>query len=287
MAIRVDPGNADLFNVWDGTEGAYWTRYEHIFAHAQPALTQRMFEAAEIAATDAVLDIGCGSGVTTREAARLASSGRALGVDLSSQMLALARKQAADEGVTNVEFAQADAQVEAFADASFDVAISRFGVMFFAEPVIAFTNIAHALKPQGRIALVVWRSLHEQEWFDALIGAVAMDREIPMPPPNAPGPFGLADAEHTRGILTKAGFDDIAFDAVDATLIVGYTPDEALEFVSGLGPIPGLLSSLDDSERATAVANLRASIDEHTEPDAVRYATAGWIISGRRPSQIA
>lgn len=282
MAIRVDPGNADAFNVWDGTEGAYWTRFDHIFSHAQPALTERLFGAASITPTDVVLDIGCGSGVTTRDAARRASSGRAVGIDLSSQMLALANKHSADEGIANVEFDQADAQVEVFAPATFDVAISRFGVMFFADPVAAFTNIAHALKPGGRVALAVWRALPEQEWFAELIGAVAMGRDVPMPPPGAPGPFALADAERTRDILTQAGFADVKFEPVDATLITGYTADEAFEFVSGLGPMPGLLDSLEDADRATADANLRRSIAAHADADAVRYRTAVWVISSRR-----
>jgi SAM-dependent methyltransferase len=281
MAVRLDPGNADAFNAWDGSEGAYWTRYEHIFAHAQPAVTERLFEVAAIASTDAVLDIGCGSGATTRDAARRAPAGHALGVDLSSQMLALGRKQAADEGVTNVEFEQADAQIESFAPASFDVAISRYGVMFFSDPIAAFSNIARAMKPQGRLVMAVWRSLSDQEWFAEFTGAVAMGRDIPTPPPGAPGPFALADEHRTTDILTRAGFTDVAFEALDATLIAGFTPDEALEFVSGLGPMPGLLDSLDEADRATAVDNLRASIDRHTEPDAVRYRTGVWIVTGR------
>jgi SAM-dependent methyltransferase len=282
MAVRVDPGNADAFNAWDGGEGAYWTRYEHIFAHAQPAVTEQLFEAAAIASNDAVLDIGCGTGATTRDAARRASAGRALGVDLSSEMLALARKQAVDEGVSNVEFEQADAQVEPFAPASFDIAISRYGVMFFSDPVGAFTNIVRAMKPDGRIVMAVWRALSEQEWFAEFTGAVAMGRDIPTPPPGAPGPFALADEKRTTEILSKSGFADVTFAALDASLIAGFTPGEAFEFVSGLGPMPGLLDGLDDADRAQAVANLLASIDGHAEADAVRYRTSVWVITARR-----
>jgi SAM-dependent methyltransferase len=284
MAMRVDPGNAEAFKAWDGDEGAYWTRYEHIFAHAQPVVTERLFEAAAIAPTDAVLDIGCGSGATTRDAARRASAGHAVGVDLSSQMLALASKQAADEGITNVEFEQADAQVASFAPASFDVEISRYGVMFFDDAVEAFTNMGRALKPSGRLAMAVWRPLAEQEWFAELTGSIAMGREIPTPPPGAPGPFALADPARTTDILTEAGFTGIVFEELDATLVVGYNLEEAFTFVSGLGPIPGMLNSLDDSSRAEAVDKLRASLDSHTEPDAVRYRTAVWIISAHRNS---
>jgi SAM-dependent methyltransferase len=282
MAVRVDPGNADALKAWDGDEGAYWTRYEHIFAHSQPAQTERLFEVAAIGPNDAVLDIGCGTGATTRAAARRAPEGHAVGVDLSSEMLDLARQQAAEEAITNVAFEQIDAQVGQFTLAWFDVAISRMGVMFFSDPVAAFTNIAHALKPSGRLALTVWRALPEQEWFSAFMGAVAMGREVPTPPPGAPGPFALADERRTRGILTRAGFNDVTFEALDATLLVGHTAEEALEFVSGLAMIPSLLGSLDDSDRATALGNLRTSIDEHTEADAVRYRAGVWVISGRR-----
>ena len=148
-ALITDPSNADQLHAWDGDEGAFWTANADRFDRAVAAYQGEFLAAADIAETDHVLDIGCGTGQTTRDAARAASSGSALGVDLSSQMIALARRLAAAAGIRNARFEQADAQVHPFEPAAFDVAISRTGAMFFGDAIAAFTNIGRALRPAG------------------------------------------------------------------------------------------------------------------------------------------
>ena len=133
-AVPVDPTNVEQLRAWDGEEGAYWTDHADYFDRAVGFYHERLFDAAEVTTTHRVLDVGCGTGQTTRDAARRAIEGHALGVDLSSRMLHYARDRASAEGLTNASFLQADAQVHAFEPSAFDVTISRTGAMFFAEP---------------------------------------------------------------------------------------------------------------------------------------------------------
>jgi len=157
-ALHVDPANAEQARAWDGDEGAYWAGNAGQFDRAVAAYHERFLAAAVIGCADRVLDIGCGTGQTTRDAARAAADGVALGVDLSGQMIALARRLAAGQGIANARFEQADAQIHPFPAASFDVAISRTGTMFFADPAAAFANIARALRPGGLAGLARTRT---------------------------------------------------------------------------------------------------------------------------------
>ena len=146
--------NVEQAAAWDGPEGANWAEYADRFDTAISRTWQRFLEANLIFKRDNVLDIGCGNGKSTRDAARITSSGSATGIDLSSRMLALARERSANEGLRNINFLQADAQVHPFESNSFDIAISRYGVMFFGDPVAAFANIARSLRPNGRLAFI-------------------------------------------------------------------------------------------------------------------------------------
>src|SRR5688500_3312889 len=194
--------------------------------------------AAAIAAGERVLDIGCGNGLTSRDAARAAGpGGEVVGVDLSGSMLGRAEQLAKDEGLGNIRFEQGDAQVYRFEQEAFDVVMSRFGVMFFEDPVAAFTNIAAAVRSGGRLAMLVWQSPSANEWVSSLVGPLAMGRDLPAPPPGAPGPFSLAETEHVRGILNGAGFRDVAFASSEQSFNVGTETDDAYRFVSGLPPV--------------------------------------------------
>jgi ubiquinone/menaquinone biosynthesis C-methylase UbiE len=164
-----------------------------------------------ISAGDEVLDIGCGTGLTTREAARAAAPGRVVGVDVSERMLERARQLTAAERLGNVLYERGDAQVHRFDCARFDVAISRFGTMFFSDPVAAFANIAAALGAEARLVLLVWQRLERNDWA-RLIDAALGDAAQPTPP--GADPFALGDADVTARILETAGFDDVGFEEV-------------------------------------------------------------------------
>jgi ubiquinone/menaquinone biosynthesis C-methylase UbiE len=148
-AVTVDPANVEQLRAWDGDEGTYWATHADYFDRSVVEYHERLLTAAAIGDREHVLDVGCGTGQTTRDAARAASAGAALGVDLSARMLSVARSRAAEEGLTNATFVQADAQIHPFEAETYDVAISRTAAMFFGDHVAAFSNIARALRPGG------------------------------------------------------------------------------------------------------------------------------------------
>ena len=189
----IDPSNATQFANWDGDAGAFWTDNAERFDRGVAAYRSPFLNAAAIEETTTVLDIGCGSGQTTRDAARRASGGSALGVDLSSSMIALARRRAQQEQLGNATFVQADAQVHPFSPQSVDLVLSRHGAMFFGDPVAAFTNIVHALRPDGRLVLLTWQPFDRNEFIHAILASLTVAGPVPIPPSDAPSPVALGD----------------------------------------------------------------------------------------------
>jgi SAM-dependent methyltransferase len=282
--LTVDPANAEQAKAWDGDEGAYWADNAEHFDRAVAAYHGPFMSDAEITATDQVLDIGCGTGQTTRDAARAAASGAALGVDLSARMIEYARRAADREGLGNVRFEQADAQVHPLTSPAvspgFDVAISRTGAMFFGDPVAAFTNIARAIRPGGRLVLLTWQPPATNEWIGELSGALAAGRDLPLPPADAPGPFSLSDPDRVRTILGSAGFGGVKLDPGSEPMWFGHDTDHAHRFVLGL--LGWMLQGLDESARARAHANLRATLSAHATNEGVLFGSATWTIYATR-----
>jgi SAM-dependent methyltransferase len=274
--------NLDQAHAWDGDEGLHWTEHDERYNAAARPYHERLFAAARIEATDSVLDIGCGCGDSTRAAGRQASAGRALGVDLSGVMLARARALTAAEGLTHVSFEQADAQVHPFVPDSFDVAISRFGAMFFADQRAAFANIGRAIRPGGRLALVAWQGLAANEWLVAIRGSLAAGRELPTPPPGTPGPFGLADAAAVTGTLLDAGFTDVEVAECCEPFVLGVDTEDAFEFIRGVGIVQGLVEDLDARTRDAALEELHTTIATHATADGVAFGSATWLITASR-----
>ena len=282
MEVQVEIANPEQAAAWNGHEGEHWTEHAERYDRASRRHAVHLVNAEVISPAHAVLDIGCGTGKSTREAARLASDGSALGADLSAVMLDRAREISAAEGLTNVTYVQGDAQVHRFDEHGFDIAISSFGAMFFADPVAAFTNIGRAVRPGGRLALLAWRELQRNEWLSAVRGALAVGRALPFPPPDAPTPFALADPERVRTILGAAGYDDISFAPVDEPIEFGAEADDAYEFMRNIGIVQGLTQDLDDAGRAQALANLKETVVAHATADGVLFGTSAWLITARR-----
>lgn len=274
--------NTDQAAAWDGHEGDMWTDHADRYDRAGRWIWQRFVAASPIGQADRIVDVGCGTGRSTRAVARIARDGAATGIDLSTRMLELARTRSADEGLDNVTFIRGDAQVFPFAPASFDVAISSFGTMFFNDPVAAFANIGRAVRSDGTLALLAWRSLPENEWLMALRGALALGRDLPTPPPDAPTPFSLADPERVRGILGAAGFDDVELTAIDEPMDLGADASDALEYAKNMGIVQGLSEGLDDDARAQAMSNLATLFAERERAEGVLISSAAWLISARR-----
>jgi SAM-dependent methyltransferase len=277
--LVADPSNAGQVGAWDGNEGAFWTAQADRFDQTLASSYGPFLAAAAVREGDRVLDVGCGNGQSTRDCARVAANGSVLGVDLSSQMLGLARGRALAEGLTNVEFRHADAQIDPFESATFDVVISRMGSMFFGDPIAAFTNLRRALRPDGRLTLLTWQSVADNEWLTEFRTALAVGRDLPTPPPGVPSPFALADPAHVTAILETAGFVDVSLVALREPMSFGPSTDDAFEFVSQL--TGWMLNGLDDAGRAEALEALRTTIGEHTGRDGVTFESATWIVQAR------
>jgi SAM-dependent methyltransferase len=273
--------NREQADAWNGDEGAHWAANADRYNASTAAYDHPLFAAVRIQPTDVVLDVGCGCGSTTRAAARHASAGSATGVDLSAPMLEVARAQAKAEGLTNVTFTQADAQVEPF-PTEYDAVISRFGAMFFGDLAAAFANLGRALEPGGRLGVVAWTSLDRNEWLTAIRAALAAGRDLPAPPPGVPGPFGLGDGDRTRAWLTAAGFRSIAMEEVQGAFFAGADADDAFGFLAGTFPVRGMLQPLGDDARRAALDELRATVAAHETADGVRFGSSAWLITAVR-----
>jgi SAM-dependent methyltransferase len=279
-ALEVDPTNTEQARAWDGDEGAYWAENAQRFDRALAAYHERFQAAARIGRADRVLDIGCGTGQTTRDAARTAPDGSAVGVDLSGRMIELARRLAAEQGIANVAFEQADAQIHPLPDQSFDVGISRTGTMFFGDPTAAFANIARAMRTRGQLTMLVWQGPEPNEWIRELAGALAAGRDLPAPPVGAPGPFAQADPDGVRAVLTSSGFTHIRLEGLREPMWFGSNTEDAHTFVLGL--MGWMLQGLDDAGRDRASDNLRATLSAHDNGRGVLFESAAWIVTATR-----
>jgi ubiquinone/menaquinone biosynthesis C-methylase UbiE len=233
--------------------------------------------AARVGSRDRVLDIGCGTGLSTREAARAAVDGNAVGVDVSAPMLERARQLSDAEGLANIAYEQADAQVHRFPPTGFDLCISRFGTMFFADPVAAFTNIGRALRPAARLVLLVWQERDSNEWATAIRQALT---DVPVTP-RGPNAFSLADPTVTEGILASAGFEDVGFSDVHEPVYYGPDSATALDAVLRLLKFEDLLADLDAATAEQARTRLRTTLDAHTTDAGVHFDSRAWIVTAR------
>jgi len=274
--------NADMRRAWDGLDGDIWAAAADQYETRGAGHRRLLLQAAAITSGEHVLDLGCGNGASTREAARMAEPGEVVGIDLSTAMLTNARARSAAAGLTNVTFVHGDAQVYDFEPETFDVIISNAGAMFFDDKVSAFTNLRRALRPGGRIALMAWQRLEDNEWLTALRAALAMGRDLPTPIVGMPGPFGLADRDQVSALLSETGFTDVGFGDVREPLVFGATEAEAFALMSVDGPTRGLLDDLDAADRATALDRLRTVVAAHATPSGVSFGSACWLIQARR-----
>jgi SAM-dependent methyltransferase len=244
---------------------------------------------ASIMPGESVLDVGCGCGDTSLDlASRVGAAGFVSGIDLSAVMLARARERALERRMSNVEFVQADAQTHAFERTGYDALFSRFGVMFFADPVAAFANLRRALAPGARLAFVCWQELKRNPWM--LVPVLAMAKHVEMPPPadpTAPGPFAFADAERLRGILSQAGFADISIESEEQSLTLagGGDLDRAVDLVQQLGPVGRLLAGVDAAVRARVRDSVYEALTPYATPTGVRLDGAAFVVTALNLSQ--
>lgn len=272
--------NEDQIAYWNGKAGEKWAQEQAVLDRVMEPFAARLLQEARITAGMRVLDVGCGCGTPTLRASSLVGpTGSVVGVDISAPMIEKARAQSS--GRANVQFVLADASTEKL-DASFDVVMSRFGVMFFADPVAAFANLRSAMEPGGALTFVCWRAMAENPW-------ASVPREITLgfvPPPEpskpgAPGPFAFADRARIESILKSAGFGSIDITAFDADVVISETGiEDAVEFSTRLGPAGALLREAPDDVVRAARAALPAALAPFLDASKKRVAmpAATWIV---------
>jgi SAM-dependent methyltransferase len=244
--------------------------------------TRVLRRACDVRRHDRVLDVGCGTGQTTRAAARTAAAGSALGVDVSARMIDRARQIAQAEGLRNVTFERADAQVHGFPPEHFDLAISRFGTMFFDDPVAAFGNIGRALRPAGRLVMMVWQSPERNQWEVEIRGSLEGFEGPAAVPPDGANPFSLADPTTVEGILDAAGFAEGTFTDVHEPVYYGPDVAAALDWVRGFTSTRDVLRRLDPDAAERALERLREMLATHASEDGIWFDSRAWIVTAHR-----
>jgi SAM-dependent methyltransferase len=281
--------NAEAIEAWDGPLYDRFVRFRDIVvkglaSHGEEAL--RLFPPQ---AGQRVLDIGCGFGDTTQDIASLVGpDGEAVGVDAAARFIETAREETAEAGVANARFEVADVQADDLGG-PYDMAFSRMGTMFFANPVAALRNVRTALVPGGQLVIVVWRRREDNEWMyraQTIVEGIVSRPEEYDEPTCGPGPFSMAGADTTSDILVHAGFKDIALRRCDLPILVGHDVDEAMDLVMALGPAGEILRLQGD--RAAHLHGevrdaLRRGLSEFQTPDGLRAQASTWIVSATAP----
>jgi SAM-dependent methyltransferase len=281
--------NDEAIEAWDGPLFDRFVHFRHLLAGGLGVHGDEGLRVLAPAAGERALDIGCGFGDTAQQlAALVGADGSVLGVDAAARFIETAREEAAQAGVGNARFEVVDVEAHTF-DERFDLAFSRMGTMFFANPVAALRNVRAALVPGGRLAMVVWRSKLENEGFYR--GQLVTERFVTKPeqydePTCGPGPFSMGNADTTSGILVSAGFENISLLRCDKPILVGVDLDEAVEFVMSIGPAGEILRLAGEQAahlHEPVAAALREDMAEWVTPDGVLAPASTWIVTANAP----
>jgi ubiquinone/menaquinone biosynthesis C-methylase UbiE len=276
--------NAEQIALWNDTAGRAWVETQETLDAVLEPFEDLLVEAVTKRQAQRVLDIGCGTGSTTLAVARqLGRNGVAVGVDISEPMIALAKRRAEAES-SPARFIRADAQTHAFEPASFDMIVSRFGVMFFDDSVRAFTNLRRATTRGGELKAIVWRSAADNPFMTAAERAAApFLPQMPARKPDEPGQFAFADRNRVYSILEKSGWTDIRIERLDVACAL---PEHELnDYISRLGPLGRVLQQLDEQERARIIEAVRAAFDPYVHGSEVRFTAACWMLGARAWTQ--
>jgi ubiquinone/menaquinone biosynthesis C-methylase UbiE len=273
--------NADQIAYWNESGGPVWVALQTLLDRQLAPFSDEVIRVLQPREGEQVLDVGCGCGATSLLLAeRVGAGGGVLGVDISAPMLDVARNAASARGARCVSFREADAESADLGRNVFDAVFSRFGVMFFADPVAAFRNIRQAAKPGGRLGFVCWRRIEDNPWMNAPLAA-ALPYLPPIAPadPLAPGPFAFADGDRLRGILHDAGFTGIAIERFD-TQIGGNTLDDSLRLAVGMGPLGKALRE-NLAARPQATEAVHRVLQNHKTPDGIFLGASTWTAIAR------
>jgi SAM-dependent methyltransferase len=264
--------------LWNGLAGRAWVEAQALLDDIFRPIEDLLVEAAAAGSSGQALDVGCGTGSTTLAVARvLGAKGRCVGIDLSDSMIAAARARAEREG-TPVRFIRGNAQTHAFEPAGFDRILSRFGVMFFDDPIRAFANLRHAASDGAELRLVVWRSPEDNPFMTTAERAAApLLPNMPVRQPDAPGQFSFADRGRVHRILEESGWDEIDIQPIDVACTL--PEKELLGYLTRLGPLGRVLHDADEQTRTHVVGAVRPAFDPYVHGTEVRFNAACWMIA--------
>lgn len=282
--------NTDMKAFWNGNTGLGWVRFQdQLDVMLKPFSNAAMERAMPMDGAD-ILDIGCGCGDTSLELGRRAGpSGHVTGIDISQPMLARAQKRGTEALADNVSFRHLDAQTGQLGEQTRDIVFSRFGVMFFDEPVRAFSNMKSALKPGGQMVFICWQPPKQNQWVQVAVDVVRRHVELPPPPaPEDPGEFAFGDADRVRRIMAGAGFSDISIDAFESpiSLAGGVNLDDTVDFTMMMGPASRAIASAgDDTElRGKLSEEMRDTLAPYETENGVIMGSACWLVSAQNAS---
>lgn len=274
--------NEKQVEAWNGGESVHYVDHADRYDRQLAPFTGVLLEQVQLTPRCSLLDVGCGCGALTLAASRIADS--AVGVDISVPLTVVASERARTARIDNVQFVVADAQTHAFAPGTFDLVVSQFGLMFFDDPVEAFSNVRRSLAPDGRLAFVSWQGLPANQWLTVIANEVADSAEIPEFGGLAKGPgmFALKDQDETTSLLEAAGFTNVAFEPLAPTILIGGggTVDQSMDFLLGMGMVRGLVGLAGPEARDQVVEAVRSSLTERYEPGVgLRFGAAAWMVT--------
>ena len=284
-----DSGQTEFVRFWNEVLVPKFVAYKHVLVGGLSRHSDAILPKLAVAPGMRVLDAGCGFGDTACWLAeRVGPGGEVVGIDCCDAFLEHGRREAAARGLTNLSFAEADVESHPFAG-DFDMVFSRFGTMFFSNPVAALKNMRRALKPGGRLTHIVWRERADNPWLSAARDVVL--RHLPPPGEDAqtcgPGPFSMADREMVAGQMRAAGYAEIAFERVDAMVRMGDDIEDAIGFQIALGPAGEVYreaGALAEAKAAEIRADLAALLRPHVSDDGIWMGSSSWVISASNPA---
>lgn len=277
--------NAAQIAYWNDRAAVTWTTFQERLDALFEPLTALALDAAAPAPGEQIIDVGCGCGATVLALAdRVGANGQVLGLDISEPMAARARERITAAGLTNARVTVSDAAVHAFPRENADLLFSRFGVMFFADPVAAFANLRRALRQDGRLLCAAWRPLTDNPWFTVpLHAAQAMLPPQPPADPNAPGPFALANPDRTLGIFADAGWHDVILTRHDVPMHFAAAGqiEQATEFATRVGALARMLADVDPAIHARVRQAVADALNAYDGPAGINLSGSIWLISAR------
>lgn len=274
--------NSEAQKYWNEEGGNKWVDNIDVVESILVPMSNILLQKIAVKSGAFILDVGCGGGITSMKLAeQVGDTGMVLGCDVSAPILAVAIKRAA--GISNLQFHLGDAATADLGEARFDLVTSRFGVMFFDDPILAFSNLHKSLKTSGRLMFLCWRTIAENPWLGEPVSATyeILPPPAEKPDPTAPGPFSLGDPEHLKNIVESAGFHNVDLQAVDMGMPMG-SMDDAISFLTKLGPAADAIKEATAEEKIAVIAAMRKVMEKYNTADGVITPAATWLVTAAK-----